>query len=154
MVPILTLPAALIRLSNDGDIAQIHAVWRASVDATHGFVAAEDIALYEGLLLKIYLPYNRLWLSTAPGDGRITGFIGLSGPKIDALFIDPGWHRQGVGRALIDHARTMHPQLLVDVNSQNDGAVHFYTALGFREIGRSPVDHSGRPYPLVHMALL
>jgi putative acetyltransferase len=40
------------------------------------------------------------------------------------------------------------------VNDQNPGAVAFYTALGFREIGHSPLDHAGKPYPLLHMARL
>lgn len=139
------------RLSIPADIPAIHAVWRASVDATHQFVDPADIALYEHMLLSLYLPQRAQWLALA-WDGSVQGFIGLTGPKIDALFVHPAWHRAGVGRRLINHALTLHRQLLVDVNSQNPGAVAFYKALGFREIGRSPVDHAGKPYPLTHMA--
>ena len=36
-------------------------------------------------------------------DGRIVGFASLKGgEEIDMLFVDPGFSRQGVGRALID----------------------------------------------------
>lgn len=145
------MPPATIRLSNPDEIAAIHQCWRASVDATHGFVAPADIALYEHLLVTLYLPQRPQWLSLSP-DGAVQGFIGLDGPKIEALFVHPSWHRKGVGRRLIDHAGSLSRRLMVDVNSQNPGAVDFYAALGFLEVGRSPVDHAGKPYPLIHMA--
>lgn len=144
------LPAD-IRLSTSDEVPAIHRVWRASVDATHGFVAPADIALYEHLLITLYLPSKPQWLALSP-DGTIQGFIGMAGPKIEALFVHPDWHRKGVGRRLINHASTLSPHLMVDVNTQNPDAVAFYAALGFLEIGRSPVDHAGKPYPLIHMA--
>lgn len=140
-----------IRLSTPDEVAAIHRVWRASVDATHGFIAPADVALYEHLLVTLYLPSKPLWLALSPV-GVIQGFIGLAGPKIEALFVHPDWHRKGVGRRLINQALILSPQLMVDVNIQNPGAVEFYAALGFLEVGRSPVDHAGKPYPLIHMA--
>lgn len=140
-----------IRLSTPDEVAAIHRVWRASVDATHGFIAPADVALYEHLLVTLYLPSKPLWLAISPV-GVIQGFIGLAGPKIEALFVHPDWHRKGVGRRLINQALILSPQLMVDVNIQNPGAVEFYAALGFLEVGRSPVDHAGKPYPLIHMA--
>jgi len=140
-----------IRLSTPADIASIHRVWQAAVDATHGFVAPADVALYEHLLVTLYLPTKPQWLALSD-QGDIQGFIGLEGPKIEALFVDPVWHRHGAGRRLINHALGLSRRLIVDVNAQNPGAMAFYVALGFMEIGRSPVDHAGKPYPLIHMA--
>ncbi|MFV3076460.1 acetyltransferase [Niveispirillum fermenti] len=145
------MPLPALRLSTPDDVAAIHAVWRAAVDATHGFVAPADLDFYENLLLTLYLPQVPVWLATLE-DGTATGFMGLTGPKIDALFVHPAFHRTGVGRRLIDHAASLHAQLLVDVNAQNPGAVTFYRTLGFRVVGRSPIDHGGKPYPLIFMA--
>ncbi len=39
----------------------------------------------------------------------------------------------------------------LDVNEQNEGAVRFYAARGFAEVGRSPLDGEGRPFPLLHL---
>jgi putative acetyltransferase len=53
----------------------------------------------------------------------------------------------------VDHARALHGELTVDVNEQNAAAVAFYQACGFVNEGRSELDESGRPYPLLHMRL-
>ncbi len=140
-----------IRLSTEADIGEINRVWRASVDATHGFVTPADLDYYEELLRTLYLPTARVWLATNAA-GRIMGFLGLGGPKIECLFVDPAFHRQGVGQRLIAHALTLQPNLLVDVNEQNPGALAFYIAQGFRYVGRTAQDHCGKPYPLIYLA--
>lgn len=140
-----------IRLSTEADIPGIYRVWRASVDATHGFITPADLEFYDGLLRTLYLPQARVWLATT-AEGQPTGFIGLAGPKIECLFVDPAFHRQGVGARLMAHALTLQPHLLVDVNEQNPGALAFYVAQGFRYVGRTPLDHCGKPYPLIFLA--
>ena len=49
------------------------------------------------------------------------------------------------------HARELKGELTVDVNEQNPAAVRFYEACGFVVEGRSELDSSGRPFPLLHM---
>jgi len=58
-----------------------------------------------------------------------------------------------VAGGLIDHARSLADKLTVDVNEQNTAAVAFYKACGFVVEGRSELDDTGRPYPLLHMRL-
>lgn len=41
----------------------------------------------------------------------------------------------------------------VDVNEQNNHALGFYEHIGFKVVGRSPLDGQGEPYPILHMAL-
>ena len=71
--------------------------------------------------------------------------------SVEALFLDPQIHRQGCGRRLLQHARGLKGQLTVDVNEQNPAAVRFYEACGFVVEGRSPLDSSGLPFPILHM---
>lgn len=85
--------------------------------------------------------------------GRIIGFLAMAGKKIDAMFLDPPYLRRGGGRLLVRHAVTMHGDITVDVNEQNDAAFRFYKACGFVVVGRSELDETGRPYPLLHMRL-
>jgi putative acetyltransferase len=126
-------------------------LWLRSVRATHAFLSGAEI---QALLPHVerYLKAATPALSVLCADsGDIMGFMGMSENKIDALFLDPSCFGSGGGRALIEHARAQHEELLVDVNEQNPGAVRFYEACGFTLIGRSELDDAGRPYPLLHM---
>jgi len=73
--------------------------------------------------------------------------------RLEALFVAPGHHGRGIGRALVAHAAALKPVLDTEVNAQNGPAVGFYRALGFVETGRSPDDGEGRPYPIIRLRL-
>ena len=134
-------------------MARLFRIWRSAVAATHHFLSAEDFAAIERIVEDDYLPAAELWVA-ADVDGRPLGFMGLTGSNIDALFVDPELHGQGIGRVLVNHARSVAgPSLTVDVNEQNESAAAFYERLGFRRTGRSEVDDRGRPYPLLHLVL-
>ena len=125
--------------------------WLRSVKATHTFVSPEDI--------EAMTPHVRNYLRAESSDlwvvcndaGTIMGFMGLSGSKMDALFLAPEFHGRGAGRLLVRHAQSLRGQLTVDVNEQNEGARRFYEACGFIVEGRSALDEQGRPYPLLHL---
>ena len=72
---------------------------------------------------------------------------------VEMLFVDPDLHRRGAGRALLDYARERFGRLELEVNEQNPGAREFYERYGFKTVGRSELDGSGEPYPLLHMRL-
>ena len=82
----------------------------------------------------------------------LIGFLGFTSDKIEALFIDPDYQRQGGGKFLVAHAQSLSAgTLAVDVNEQNEAALRFYMLLGFSVAGRSPKDADGRPFPILHM---
>jgi putative acetyltransferase len=141
-----------IRPSQPDDRDALFGIWLAAVRATHDFLTEEDIAFYAEQVRGVYLLQVELLVAVDEAD-RPVGFMGMTGMKIDALFVDPSRHGQGVGRALVNHARRREPALEVDVNEQNRQARTFYERLGFRETGRSELDGSGRPFPLIHLAL-
>lgn len=87
-------------------------------------------------------------------DAEPIGFIGRNGTMIEMLFVDPKYHGKGIGSRLINHAiKIKGRNLQVDVNEQNDGAYAFYKRLGFVQVGRSELDNSGQPFPLLHLEL-
>lgn len=140
-----------IRASKPRDGQRVVEIWRDAVDATHDFLSPADRAAIE-TEVRGFLPAAPHWL-WVDEDDRPLGFMFLSGTHIEALFVDPACHGQGIGRALIDHARRQHPALTVDVNEQNPQAARFYERVGFQRTGRSPTDGEGRSYPLVHLRL-
>jgi putative acetyltransferase len=131
---------------------QLVNIWLRAVRATHHFLTEDDIIFYHQLVDREALTTVELWMAL-DDQGNSTGFIGLDGPKVDMLFVDPDYHSRGIGRKLLDHAASLKGTLTVDVNEQNPLAVTFYERYGFIQMGRSELDGSGRPFPLLHMAL-
>ena len=128
-------------------------IWLRSVRATHTFLSEQDIP---SLLppTRDYLTSDgpELWV-LCTDDGVVVGFMGMSGSKMEALFLAPEFHGQGGGRRLVRHAQERHGELTTDVNEQNPAARLFYEACGFVVEGRSALDDQGRPFPLLHMRL-
>lgn len=139
-----------IRPSTADDFEALFDIWIAAVRATHHFLTEDDLAFFACLMRDTYLPNAPLWVAV-DGAGKAIGFMGVTGDKMDALFVDPAAAGQGIGRALVNHALARHERLMVDVNEQNEGARGFYARMGFRQVGRSELDDSGRPYPILHL---
>jgi putative acetyltransferase len=142
-----------IRSALPSDQQVLFEVWLRAVRATHTFLSEEDIEFFLPLV-RDYLasPQLELWVLCSDSTTPI-GFMGMSGNKMDALFLAPEFHRRGGGRRLVQHAQALKGELTVDVNEQNPSARRFYEACGFVVEGRSELDGTGRPFPLLHMRL-
>lgn len=142
----------IIRQATNADHPQLLNIWLRSVRATHHFLQESDIEALLPQLRDIYLPAVELWVTVDAEDCPL-GFIGLNENHVEMLFIEPDLRGKGIGRALLDHARSLRRQMSVDVNEQNPEAVGFYLHYGFVQTGRSPLDGEGRPFPLLHLSL-
>jgi putative acetyltransferase len=127
-------------------------IWLRSVRATHDFLSEDDIQSFIPLVRQHALVDLEIWVLCSE-KGSPVGFMGMSGSKIEALFLAPEFFRRGGGRRLVQHAQAMHGELTVDVNEQNPAAIRFYKACGFVVEGRSALDSTGRAFPLLHMRL-
>ena len=140
-----------IRRSRPEEVDSLVMIWRRAVDATHDFLASADRAAID-VEVKQLFPTVPIWVVVEEAD-RPIGFMIISGGEIQALFIDPDAHRRGAGRLLVEHAIKLCDTVKTDVNEQNVQAVRFYERLQFVRTGRSPKDHQGRSYPLLHLRL-
>jgi putative acetyltransferase len=142
----------IIRPAAITDWSRMSDVWEAAVRATHDFLSEDDIQFFRGFLPEVF---GRLNVSVAERDGVVMGFIAIAERHVEALFVAPELHGQGLGRRLLDHVIAHDPSTAwtVDVNEQNPGATRFYEHVGFVRVGRSELDASGRPFPLLHLAL-
>ena len=134
----------------DGD--RLVDVWEASVRATHHFLAESDIQFFRPLVRDGLYSLQHLHCARDLA-GNLVGFVGVAGDKMEALFVHPAWLGTGVGYRLARHAMVQLGVTAVDVNEQNERAVAFYQRLGFSVEARSPVDSTGKPFPLLHMRL-
>jgi putative acetyltransferase len=81
----------------------------------------------------------------------IVGFIALVGNQVGGLFVDPAFQGEGIGRLLVDHARSLHAELELEVFAKNTGARRFYERYGFRRIDELIHEETG--HPVVRMRL-
>ena len=141
----------MIRPATPADAPALTAVWRRAVEATHHFLTPEAIdAIETDVAAWLNSGAPNLW--ACERDGTPIAFLGLNDDELAALFVDPGQHRSGVGRRLVQHA-IAHGARRLSVNEGNPGARAFYERMGFHAVGRAETDDAGRPYPLILMAL-
>lgn len=134
------------------DLPRIFEVWESSVRATHAFLSEPDIQSLIPLVKQGLARFGPIHCLRDP-QGEVFAFLGVEDCKIEMLFVHARYRGAGAGRALAEFAIKDLGASLVDVNEQNGQAVGFYEKLGFHPIGRSPMDSSGHPFPIVHMAL-
>jgi ribosomal protein S18 acetylase RimI-like enzyme len=103
------------------------------------FVRARDEMTYlpripedvRPLLGGWFLERAELWVFEE--EGRILGFAGVSGSELTHLYTDPSAQKRGVGRALLDHVKSLRPESLeLWVFQKNEGARRFYERRGFQ----------------------
>ena len=134
------------------DFARVVEVWEASVRATHHFVRDEDIEIFRPLVQQA-LPQLTQFACVRDEMGRVAVFTAVEEGKVEMLFMHPAARGQGGGKRLLHHAVTVFGASILDVNEQNEQALKFYLHQGFEVVGRSALDSTGKPYPLLHMRL-
>ncbi|MGW8122151.1 GNAT family N-acetyltransferase [Roseivirga echinicomitans] len=142
-----------VDLVHQHEFPAIVEVWEASVRATHHFLKEEDIAFFKPLILNEYLKAVDL-RCIRDSTKNIIGFLGVAQQNIEMLFIHPNIRGKGMGKTLIEYAIKVLHCIKVDVNEDNEQALGFYQNIGFKIIGRSELDATGKPYPLLHMKLI
>lgn len=130
---------------------QVLKVWETSVRATHDFLIPEDIDFFKAIVATI--DFNQFDVRLALLDDKVLGFLGVAESKLEMLFLDPQSIGKGVGKALTRFAIDELGVTEVDVNEGNKNAVAFYKHFGFEQYDRTPLDNSGKPYPILVMRL-
>jgi putative acetyltransferase len=138
------------REASADDQARLFDIWHGAVLATHHFLSAAQRAEIADAVRDQYLPSADLMVFVDDTD-RPLGFMGCTGNNIDALFVDPAAHGQGIGKRFIERVQAEHSTVTVQVNEQQPQAHAFYRRCGFVDVRRDPTDDAGRPFPIVHL---
>ncbi|MEM7549175.1 MAG: GNAT family N-acetyltransferase [Bacteroidota bacterium] len=141
-----------IQKINRSEYKEVVDLWEASVRATHHFLEEDDILFFKPLILNEYLDAVEL-RCTRDEKSEISGFSGVAGKNLEMLFIHPDHRGNGLGEKLLKNAIEEFEISHVDVNEANEQALKFYQKYGFKTYSRSEKDPTGRPYPILHMAL-
>lgn len=123
-----------IRAYRPADLEELLDVWGRASALAHPFLDAAFLEQERRNIPALYLPTAETWIREQ--DGHVAGFLSLLGDEVGALFVDPRWHRSGIGRALLEHARGLRGALEVDVFERNAIGRAFYDAMGFELVER------------------
>ena len=125
-------------------------VWENSVRATHLFLSENEINN-----IKQYVPQALrdipILVIAENEDGMPVGFMGISGQKLEMLFIANENRGQGIGKLLLQTGIKNYAINELAVNEQNPLAKGFYEHMGFMVYKRTKQDEQGNPYPLLYM---
>ena len=131
-------------------IDQLVEVWEASVRATHLFLSDS-----ERERIKAYVPQALREVSHLIVAERTPGapaaFLGVTGKRLEMLFLSPEERGAGLGRQLLEYAIENYGAEEVTVNEQNPQALGFYRHMGFEPYKRTACDEEGNPYPLLYL---
>lgn len=132
---------AVIRDYTCEDDDAIVSVWEAASRLAHPFVSDDFIAAERIAVRETYLPNTSTLV--AEEDGAIIGFTSMMGDELGAIFLDPAFHGQGVGRALMNAAAKGRAFVDVEVFKNNPIGRAFYDRYGFQEVRRSIHEPTG-----------
>lgn len=131
----------MIRKYQTEDTEALVLIWQKANALAHSFLAEDFVAQVAQDMRNIYLPNAETWVLE---ENEIpVGFIALVGTEIGGLFLEPSFHGRGFGKALTDHAVTIHGPLCVEVFEKNAIGRRFYDRYGFVEAERYTHEDSG-----------
>lgn len=131
----------MIRKYQPADCEDVLRVWARASALAHPFLSEEFLEQERHNIPNVYLPNAETWVWTA--SERVVGFISLLGNEVGAIFVDPEFHRSGIGRALMNQARASRGELEVEVFEKNPLGKAFYARMGFQFMHRKIHDQTG-----------
>ncbi|MDR1418364.1 MAG: GNAT family N-acetyltransferase [Endomicrobium sp.] len=132
------------------DHKSILSLWKKSVKASHSFLKEKDFRTIE---ISAASSLKKINLYGIKQNYKLCAFMGTSYNQIEALFVDPNYFGQGLGKQLVNYAINELDLKKVCVNEQNKKAYNFYTEIGFKFVKRDALDYLNLPYPILHLEL-
>lgn len=120
----------MIRKYQAADIDAVVSIWRLASEFAHPFLTTEFLDQEENNLRNIYVAVADTWVTEI--DDHVVGFIALVENEIGGLFLDPAYHGQGLGKAMVDMAVAEEGTLTVEVFRENAVGRGFYDRYGFK----------------------
>ena len=139
----------MIRKYDTDDLAELLDVWYDASQVAHPFWPPDLFEQERRDISQKFLPIAETWVFER--GGRVVGFISLLGNEVGGIFVAPALHGQGIGRALMDHARASRDHLELEVFEANEIGRAFYDAYGFAVVGERLDEKTGLRLLRLHL---
>ena len=115
----------MIRKFENRDLDAVMQIWlEGNLDA-HTFVPASFWTDHFEMVRDM-LPQAELYVYENENTQKIDGFIGLTENHIEGIFVAKSARSKGVGKALLEYAKSRKPRLDLSVYQKNERALAFY----------------------------
>ena len=115
----------MIRKFETRDLDTVMQIWlHGNLDA-HAFIAASFWTEHFEMVRDM-LPQAELYVHENEAPRQIDGFIGLTENHIEGIFVAKAARSKGIGKALLDYAKSRRPRLDLSVYQKNERALAFY----------------------------
>ena len=115
----------MIRKFETRDLDAVTQIWlHGNLDA-HAFISASFWTEHFEMVRDM-LPQAELYVHEDKDIQQIDGFIGLTENHIEGIFVAESARSKGVGRALLEYAKSRKPRLTLSVYQKNERALAFY----------------------------
>lgn len=123
----------MIRNYRETDLEEMVRIWYEASVIAHSFIPASFWASQKSAMKEKYLPLAENLVFEE--EGQVAGFISLIGGKVCALFVAPEMQGKGIGKALLERAKTLKGKLSLKVYRENENTFRFYNKCGFVAVG-------------------
>lgn len=131
----------MIRTFRESDLSAIMKIWLDTNIKTHNFISEEYwTSNYD--MVKEILPKAEIYVYEDDVTNLIDGFIGLTDCYIAGLFVKDTAQSKGIGKQLLDYAKSIKSEMWLSVYQENVGAVHFYKREQFQIQSESVDDNT------------
>lgn len=124
----------MIRKYETTDLERIMDIWLSANIEAHSFIRQE---YWQDCFAEVSEAITQAEVYAALNEDGIAGFIGLNSGHIEGIFVDGAYRSNGVGKSLIDFAKTLYPKLSLCVYEKNVRAADFYKREGFVPIRKT-----------------
>ena len=115
----------MIRKLRESDLSAVMKIWLDTNIKSHNFVSKEYwTSNYE--MVKEILPKSEIYVYEEDDINLIDGFIGLLDSYLSGLFVKNTAQSKGIGKQLLDYAKSIKSEMTLSVYQKNIRAVHFY----------------------------
>lgn len=132
---------ALIRPIEPSDMDSVLAIWLQASIRAHDFIDETFWHSQLDAMRSQYIPSSETYVHVT--SGTINGFYSLRGESLAAVFVRPDRQGAGIGRRLIEDAKSRRTQLTLSVYAENGRAVSFYESHGFHVTRQDTCRHTG-----------
>ena len=120
----------MIRKMEEKDIPDVLQIWLETNIRAHNFIEKEYwTGSYE--MVKQILPEAEVYVYEDEKNGQIVGFIGMNNQYVEGLFVKESAQSRGIGKQLLDHAKSRKTELRLGVYQKNVRAMRFYLRENF-----------------------